>query len=369
MENMVGKNFESLAQRVIYSYAGTFPGFVPVKSDKASEHSQLELYSFIENMLQKLYEDPSLLALSFQEDDFYEDWALQKTKPKLIVAMKNYQKKINEFLMLLIKLGEAGTIEEDTLHVAVSKVKLTDSLLKRLERFGLACVRSEGEVVLSCKEHPDLFPAWKLLAEVSAGKKDPAMYFSHCMFDPGHSYPIDIYLKLLSDKSSFIKLRSYFETNGYSRVDCRENSKENEISLDWVKNYGKKDEPLKSSWAEREHGGISIWFDFSKRNQVFFGLRVPRYKQLLARFEEMDDRLKEFVIRKTKKCDSCGYCTQTDRTGKRRPQFATVAHNGTFNLCQLYPGFTYIWTGMNDDTVSDIISFLQFIDDIFRKRA
>ena len=151
MENMVGKNFESLAQRVIYCYAGTFPGFVPVKSYKASEHSQLELYGFIENMLQKLYEDPSLLALSFQEDDFYEDWALQKTKPKLIVEMKNYQKKINEFLMLLIKLGEAGTIEEDTLHVAVSKVKLTDSLLKRLERFGLACVRSEGEVVLSCK--------------------------------------------------------------------------------------------------------------------------------------------------------------------------------------------------------------------------
>jgi len=369
MENKVGKNFDSLAQRVIYSYAGTFPEFVPVRADKASERSQLELYGFIENILQKLYEDPSLLALSFQGDDFYEDWALQKTKPKLIVAMKNYQKKVNEFFLLLIKLGEAGSIKEDALHVETGKIKLTDNVLKRLERLGLSCVKAEEEVILSCKDRPDLFPAWKLLAEVSLGTKDPGMYFSHCMFDPGYSYPTDIFLKLLGDKSPFIKLCSYFEENGYLRVDCREDNRMNEISLDWAKNYGKKNEPLKSSWAEREHGGISIWFDFSKRNQVFFGLRVPRYKELLARFDEMDDRLKRFVIRSTKKCDNCRYCTQTDKTGTRKPQFVTVTYNGSYDLCSLYPGFSYIWTGMNDDTASDIISFLQIIDDTFEKRA
>ncbi len=369
MENRVGKNFESLAQRVIYSYAGTFPGFVPVKSDRASEHSQLEMYGFIENMLQKLYVDPSLLALSFQQDDFYEDWALQKTKPKLVVEMRNYQKKINEFLMLLIQIGEQGSIKGNTLLVTPDKVKLTANVQKRLESFGLTCSKSEEGFALSCDEHPELFPAWKLLSETSAGKKDPVMYFSHCMFDPEHSYPTDIYLNLLNDKSPLIKLRGYFEANGYLRVDCRENSRENEISLDWVKNYGKKDEPLKASWAEREHGGLSIWFDFSKRNQVFFGLRVPRYKELLARFDEMDDRLKEFVICKTKKCDGCGYCTQTDKTGIRRKQFVTVDHKGSVNLCQLYPGFTYIWTAVNDDTASDIIAFLKFIDKIFGKEV
>lgn len=369
MENMVGKSFASLAQRVIYSYAGTMPEFVAVKSEKASEHSQLEMYGFMEKMLQKLYEDPYLLSLSFQEDDFYGDWALQKTKPKLIVEMKNCQKKINEFLMLLIQIGEQGCLKGNTLQVAPGKVKLTAIVLKRLESFGLACSKSEDGVVFSCNEHPDLFPAWKLLSETSAGKKDPVMHFSHCMFDPEHSYPTDIYLNLLNDKSPLIKLRGYFEANGYTRVDCRENSRENEISLDWVRNYGKKDEPLKASWAEREHAGLSIWFDFSKRNQVFFGLRVPRYKELLARFDEMDDRLKEFVIRKTKKCDSCGYCTQTDKTGTRRPQFITVDHKGSFDLCQLYPGFTYIWTAVNDDTASDIISFLRFIDKTFRKKV
>ncbi len=368
MENRVGKNFESLAQRVIYSYAGTLPGFVPVKTEKASEHSQLEMYGFMENLLQKLYEDPSLLALSLQKDDFYEDWALQKTKPKLIVEMRNYYKKINEFLVLLIQIGEQGNIKGNTLQIAPARVKLTANILKRLESLGLACSKSEDGVVLSCDEHPELFPAWKLLAETSAGKKDPVMYFSHCMFDPEHSYPTNIYLNLINDKSPLLKLRSYFEANGYSRVDCRDNSRENEISLDWVKNYGKKDEPLKASWGEREHGGLSIWFDYSKRNQVFFGLRVPRYKELLARFDEMDDRLKELVVRKTKQCDSCGYCTQTDKTGARRPQFVTVANNGSYDLCPLYPGFTYVWTALNDDTASDIISFLQFIDKTFGKK-
>jgi hypothetical protein len=327
------------------------------------------MYGFMENMLQKLYEDTSLLALSFQEDDFYEDWALLKTKPKLITEMKNYQKKINEFVMLLIQIGERGGIKENTLQVAQDKVKFTANVQKRLESFGLVCSKREEELVLSCDEYADLFPAWKLLSETSAGKKDPVMYFSHCMFDPEHSYPTDIYLNLINDKPALIKLRSYFEANGYSRVDCRENSRENEISLDWVKNYGKKDEPLKGSWAEREHGGLSIWFDFSKRNQVFFGLRVPRYKELLARFDNMDDRLKELVIGMTKKCDGCGYCTQTDKTGARRPQFVTVAHNGSYDLCPLFPGFTYVWTGLDADTASNIISFLQFIDKTFGKKV
>jgi hypothetical protein len=32
-------------------------------------------------------------------------------------------------------------------------------------------------------------------------------------------------------------------------------NRDNEITVDWVKSYGKADEPLKVSWAERTHGG------------------------------------------------------------------------------------------------------------------
>jgi hypothetical protein len=192
--------------------------------------------------------------------------------------------------------------------------------------------------------------------------KDPLLRFSRPMFDLTNSYTIDILKNLIENKPAFQLLEDFFVQNGYKRVDFREN----EISLDWVKNYDKKDEPLKSSWGERTHGGISIYYDYKKKNQIVFGLRVPKFKELLLHFNEMDDQLKELVILKTKKCDGCGYCTQTDKTGTRKPQYTTVTHNGEYNLCQPFPGFSYAWTHLDEKAACDMIKLLSFIDRTFQ---
>ncbi len=365
MENKIGKSFDNLAQRMVYSYGATFPEFVPVVSEEASEASQRDLYGFLKELVARLYDDPTLLSLPSREDDSYGDWELQKKKPKLIVEMKAIQKKINEFYLLLMQLGRFGTVCGDSLHVDKAYLKLYGGMVKKLDRLGLSCEDAGEKSVFRCEAHPGLFPAWKLLVRGADKQANPVIFFSRGMFDPGYSYPSAIFASIAGEKQAFEALQSFFVQNGYKRVDCREN----QVSLDWVRNYGKKEEPLKGSWAEREHGGLSVWFDYSRRNQVFFGLRVPRYKEVLGHFDGMEDRLKEFVISKTKQCNNCGYCTQTDKTGTRKMQYTTVSYKGEYNLCQLYPGFTYVWTRIDENTANNIMAFLSFIDRLFAKEA
>lgn len=364
MENRIGQDFESLAGRIAYSIAGTYPDFRRVKCDTASEQSQLDLYDFLKNAATKLYNDPAFLSLSMSKDDAYGKWELQKCKPKLITDMRTCMKRINEFYSILIQIGEAGIVQDHSLHVKSGDLKLTPNLLKRLAIIGLKAEKGKEETVFLCEAHPSLFPAWKLLAALSSRQKNPVLYFSRCMLDLEFSYPDSVFEKLTNDRAAYLKLRAFFEKNGYYRVNCREN----DFSLDWVKNYGKKEEPLKGSWAEREHGGISILFDYTKRNQLFYGLRVPRYKELLAHFDDMDDSLKAFVISHTKHCDRCGYCTQTDKSGTRAKQCVIVNHeDGKHALCILYPGFSYIWDRIDSETSGKIISFLEWIDRLLSK--
>jgi hypothetical protein len=59
---------------------------------------------------------------------------------------------------------------------------------------------------------------------------------------------------------------------------------------------------------------------------------------------------------------SCGYCTQTDKTGKRKPAFLTVEHNGQHDLCLMFPGFGYTWQQLDGALAADIQAFLAFVD-------
>ncbi|WP_055667508.1 hypothetical protein [Desnuesiella massiliensis] len=364
MENKIGKNFDNLSQRIIYSYVGTFPKFIPVKSEAATEHSQYQFYSFMKNILLKLYNNPELLDISMVPDDYYEDWEFQNRKPELIETMRKYKKKIDDFYILLFKIGEHGVAKNNKLYVSKIHMKVISKTLSKLDNLGLKSENRKDEFVFWSDEYPDMIYAWKLLVGTSLkSNKDSLLLFSRCMFDSTYSYTSDIFKNLLENKSAFQVLEDFFEQNGYERVDIRGN----EISLDWVKNYGKKDEPLKASCLEKTYGGISIYYDYKKKNQIVFGLRIPRFKDLLLHFNEMDSELKDFVILNTKKCNSCGYCTQTDKTGTRKPQFLTVIYNGEYNLCQLFPGYSFTWTYVDDKAALNIIKMLSFMDLMLEK--
>jgi len=98
-----------------------------------------------------------------------------------------------------------------------------------------------------------------------------------------------------------------------------------------------------------------------------YSLRLPRFKELLAYFDEMDDQVKTFAAARTKKCNDCGYCTQTDKTRTRSKAYVPEEHNGRHNLCTLFPGFSYVWSAVDTVTASEMIALLSCIDRIFQR--
>jgi hypothetical protein len=351
---------------MLYGHAGTFPPFVPTQSDLASEESQRQFHAFMGDVSGRLFNAPELLGLRLEPDDAYEDFQLQKVKPKLIGAMHWHGKKIDAFYALLLKLGVVGTVEQSTLRVPKAAVRLSSKDLTTLGRLGLTTEVQQEQVVLWSNEFPAMLEAWRMLsAAASARDKGSLLVLSHCMFDPAYSYASDIFRGLVDDRPAFQHLEDFFTRNGYRRIDLSDG----QLAVDWVKSYAPKDEPLKWHWAERTHGGLSISYDYRNRHPIAFGLRIPRFREVLAHFGEMDAQLQDFVIGQTKHCDDCGYCTQTDKTGTRKSLAVPVVRNGEYRLCPLFPGFTYRWTSMDEKRARQVIGMLAWIDELFRAEA
>jgi hypothetical protein len=77
----------------------------------------------------------------------------------------------------------------------------------------------------------------------------------------------------------------------------------------------------------------------------------------------MSNSLQEFVVQHAKKCDECGYCTQTDKSGKRKPLYVDVFHNGEHrSICPLYPGFNFCFTALDEELAMNLVAFLDFMD-------
>ena len=76
------------------------------------------------------------------------------------------------------------------------------------------------------------------------------------------------------------------------------------------------------------HTGIS--FDYRPDAAVpqYMVLRILKMKEILLAFQELPLRLKSFILKHVKKCDMCGYCTQTDKTGKRLPLSVEIGETG-----------------------------------------
>jgi hypothetical protein len=362
--------FDSLAQRIANAWVETIPDFVPVSSLPVSEASQRQFYTFLRGVAEAVRDHPDLLDLPIQPDDGYEQGELQNRRPELINAMRNTKRKLDDFITLLLKMGLCGAVDGQTLRIRNDHMKLTAKTRARLVRFGLTLEIGKAETTVTCAALPDLFPAWIWIALDAAqtapttGKAHvPPVRFSRCLYSDTHPYARDLLVRFACDSTGLPVLINFFEKEGYTLV-C---NRDNELTVDWVKSYGKTDERLKEWWAERTHGGLSIEYDWIRKQPLLLALRIPEFKTLVQHFDTMPNHVKDFVVRHTKHCDSCGYCTQTDKTGKRKTAFLMVEHKGQHDLCPLFPGFGYTWQKLDDSLASDIWTFLAFADDILNQ--
>lgn len=349
-------HYQNLEQRVIQAYIDTFPPFISETGGEATESAQKQFYNFMNSVYQNLFDTPSLLFTKLNEDDFFTfrfNKSLDK-KPKLNEQMRSDTKKVEALLDVLFEIGVSGCISDNQLIVDKT-VKISGSHLAVFKQCGLAYAAQGSRHVFSYGGGNELFGAWKWMSTRPNASK---LSVSRCLFNAEYSYATDIYSRLFGDTKAFLSLLEYLSNNGYTRIDNRDN----QITLDYVKNYDKKDQPLKDSWAERTHGGISLQYHYNMEKPACISLRVPRLKELLNGSDSMDDGLKEFVLRNNKHCDNCRYCVQTDKTGTRKPACISVTLDKEYMLCPLFPGFSYCWDFLNEDLAFNIKRFLAFID-------
>ncbi len=321
---MAGKEFPGLAQRMAYALLGTFPDFIAVQSDLADEGSQRQLYDFLWHAAALIYEEPGVLGLPDLPDDSYGFLEVNNRKPELIKAMRSILKKIDGFYELLMKLGEAGEAVGGGLRVPKAALKLqANKQTAVLKKFGFS-VEDAGDVLLfSCEGYEAMVPAWVALSHAVCSRRFPVAAFARCMFDPSLPYGTGVFAFLSGNAALFQALEEWQAANGYIRKDV---ISETGSRIEWSKPLTKKDDI-----------GLNIWFDYRKLYPVIFELKIPRFREVLQRYGGMDVRLQGLILERTKPCDGCGYCVQTDREKRKHLTFM-AEHNGrTHRICPFFP--------------------------------
>ena len=364
MKNMINKDFPGLPQRSIYSFLATFPSFYPVSSPGATVAAQEAAYAFIRNIYTQLYDDPSLLGFTPIADDSLGTWEGQKAKPGLVPKLRGIICKVEEFIEFVYNISRNGRRSGDSLIVVRDGVK--PAAVKRLSKFGVKT--SQADDTYTFVFPPGAAKGLALLAKISSEQSAPAQkpyfLFSRGVFDTASPWTREVFGNMVDDRGPFDRLVDFLTENNYRRIDGRQmENRMAQASLDYVKNYGGKDEPLKWGWAERTHGGMEFLYEETRKNQPLFTLRIPYFQELLRHSKRMNSRVNAFVQRVAKKCNNCRYCVQTDKTEKKPLKFVPI---GECNICPLFCGFQFRWRTLDNETVDDIIAMLQFIDDIFR---
>ena len=341
IENKLGQNFDSLEKRILYTYVAAYPEFVPADCSTASIESQKQMHEFTYKCLGMIYDDPGIIGLLKQSDSFYENYELNNSKPELIKAMTNIEKKHFKFWDYIVKLGLLGKIKDDKLLISKNDLKLTKPAIERLKKFGIIAVAGKDGTVISVPEFPLLMPAWKTYSAHAEqivpawAQKVPVkglltqrvIAFIHGRCE-GRKYRAENLFSGLCSGNEIRSLETYFENEGFTCITDNSAYYATRIPyIEWYKEYPGK-----------EKSYMRVFFDGRKRQQLYFEFKVPEFRSMLNAYNEMEKEFQELIFKRLKTCDGCGYCTQTDKSGKR-PRIALKLTLGetTANKCPLFP--------------------------------
>ena len=329
--------FKSLEQRIAQSYLDLLAPFVPDNNACVSVSEQEKFYHLIKNLYQLAFDEPLLLVSSLHEDDAYPGCIKSSYgKPELQVNMNKFSKSIDMLLKNMYVIGQG-------LEVKLNK-RQNDILIK-----------------LGINDFTNLSPAWVWMSNrIDCGLTD----FSFCLFNKDYPYTSDIYARLLGE-SAFRKLESWLITHGYKRFDIYNVIASNcKLSLTYANPVWSNEQPNGGFEYKMKHTGISVRYDACFKNPVVLGLCIPYgFKTFLEGFESADSSVKHFIIERTKRCDCCKYCVQTDKTGTRPLAAIELSHDGEKHLlCPYFPGYSYRWSSINDNLVGQLTEMLTFMD-------
>lgn len=192
-----------------------------------------------------------------------------------------------------------------------------------------------------------MFPAWKLHCCISKDSKISTHDLINFLFGRfmDKKYTAAEMFRGLGDSALISELEQYFLEKGYI---C----KNSELVVEYEKEY-----------QSNQKAHMKISYDWRKVNPMVFEFKAPHFSKVLKFYDQMDDELKAMVFDRTKTCDGCGYCTQTDKTGKCPKLTLHLELNGdTKPKCPLFPYF--IWRDVNKEMISKVKSIFEFAESV-----
>jgi len=329
--------FECLEKRMAQSYIDMLPPYIPDDNAPVSTGEQKWFYDLISNLFKLAFDEPLLFVSKLHEDDVYPSrYKKPYGKPNLILNMKKFINTVDALIQNMFLLGQSE-------NVILSKRQLII-----LSKLGIDDIGNLPSVWL-----------W-----MSKRESANLQAFSYCLFDKDYPYTSDIYAKLLG-KTAFKVLENRMIENGYKRYnitnviasDCK-------LSLTIANPKWDSIPPRGGFEYKIRHTGISAQYEFFTAKPAVFGLCIPNgMKVYLQAFDSMDNKLQRFVVDRTKKCDVCKYCVQTDKSGTRPLAYIPITYeNNQYRLCTYFPGYNYSWNNIDDDLANELIDMLSFMD-------
>lgn len=364
LDNMIGKDFPSLGKRVLYSYIATYPKYQEVTA--LPGESQKQMYDFMKQVLATLYEHPELVTPVEEPDDCYHGWALANTKPELNLAMEKIENKFATLIESLIKVGKAGEVSEtagiQSMIIPKGNMTVSKVLREKLEAFGLNVEQKKDGTVLTSTKYPKLFTAWSMYGkqdDEGAQKITRTISFIHQRYFGRVYRATDFFELFLKDSERGVtaatNLEKFFEEKGFTLSNFDINNKTRFAYVKWLKEYPNK-----------EIASMRAYFNWKKEQQLIFEFKIPGFRLLLNQYDDMDEEMQRFIFHHLKTCDGCGYCTQTDKSGKRERLAASRTCDGqTMMKCPLYPWFT--WTDLADLDMKLLLRLFELAEEYMQK--
>lgn len=349
-EDMTGKEFNNISQRVIYPYIITYPEFIPVTNCDASEASQMATHLLIKDSLIKIYNSPEIIGMQTDKDEYFNGEAF-KDKPELNGLLLNLEKKLLGFFNMLYEIGINGEVNGERLFISKDRKLLNKAKLTLLTEFGFITEIVNGGIYISSDKYRNLCNGLHVLSVTcrrEAGREvekpvcrqsKTKLLFMKCIYDINSLSFTRLYEGLFGNKINV--LEKYLLGKGfyYKFADA-------DLSL--VKMYSKNQESY-----------FEIKFNWRHKNQIQCNLKLQGFTKMVTNhFNEINDELKGFVYYRLKNCDNCGYCTQTDKKC-RNPLTVRLTYNGeTIDKCPLYPYLT--WDKPDENATTVIMELIEF---------
>jgi hypothetical protein len=347
-------NYNILEERIINSYLEqSATKFIYNNKSELSEKDQKILYDFTKKIYLIMQKNPEILFNEFHDDDAHPNRfnCSSYNKPYLKKFMRKAIKTIDDFMYIIYSIG-LGKNEN---------IKISKKYTSLLNAVGI----NYENGVLVFKDNPMIF---NILQQLIGNENLPFQNFIKCMYDEQHEYFIDLFKKYSIDHNAYNRLMKWLEENDYSYITSivsNEIGNSESCGFGFFKKVNNDDGKHPSNMYGHSYIGLFIDYNVLIQEPVVFSLRVQNIRNVLKRFDELEDILKDFICNYHARCSGCNYCIQ--RHLKKNNSIKTFAIFAEYKdkklaLCPINYVYSYNWNELNSKLAEGIIAYLEIME-------